>query len=125
MNFDFEKMRLQISEPSKRLCLSFPIVDISPVSMIPREHDQILISESLASLWQEPGKNNDQQPLTQYLGEYTVIKTSGDSVVSTNRLHLFVNNYSFINLEEKYLKTGGAFACSTIYLWQHVKPEEM
>ena len=123
MIFDFEHMRLQISNPPKRLCLGFRIVDISPVSMIPREHDQILISEALSSLWNEAGSNDGSQ-LTQYLGEYTVISSIGDSVESTDSLHLFVNNYSFVNLEEKYLKTGGAYGCKTFYLWKHIKPEE-
>lgn len=37
--YDFEKMRLLVSEPTKKLCLSFKMIDISPVSMIPREND--------------------------------------------------------------------------------------
>ena len=39
LNFDFEKMRLMVSDPTKHLCMSFKIVDISPVSMMPKEHD--------------------------------------------------------------------------------------
>lgn len=101
------------------------MIDISPVSMIPREHDQILISEALATLWNAPSAKDDELPtFTQYLGEYTVITRSGDVVTSTDSLHLFVNNYSFINLEEKFLKTGGAYACKTLYLWKHIQPEE-
>ncbi len=39
LNFDFEKMRLLVSDPTKQLCLGFKMVDISPVSMMPREND--------------------------------------------------------------------------------------
>ena len=54
MIFDFEKMRLLISDPTKHLCLNFKMVDISPVSMVPREQDQIFISEALQSIWTGP-----------------------------------------------------------------------
>jgi hypothetical protein len=54
LEFDFEAMRLWVSEPVKGLCLSFKLVDVSPVSMMPRDHDQILISEALQSLWSKP-----------------------------------------------------------------------
>lgn len=64
MLFDFEHMRLQVSDPDKRLCLRFKIVDISPVSMLPKDHDQVLISEALASLWTVPGSNEETQSLT-------------------------------------------------------------
>jgi len=32
-------MRLMVSDPTKHLCMSFKMVDISPVSMMPKEHD--------------------------------------------------------------------------------------
>ena len=44
--YDFEKMRLLVSDPIKKICLKQDITDISPVSMIPREHDQIDISDA-------------------------------------------------------------------------------
>ena len=37
--YDFEKMRLLVSDPVKKVCLMQKIADISPVSMVPREHD--------------------------------------------------------------------------------------
>lgn len=37
--FDFEKMRLLVSDPTKQLCLNFKMIDISPVSMVPRDSD--------------------------------------------------------------------------------------
>jgi len=45
-------------------------------------------------------------------------------VLSKDSLHIFVNNYSFINLEEKYLSTGGAFGAKTFYLWKLLVPEK-
>ena len=44
--YDFDKMRLLVSDPIKKICLKQDIADISPVSMIPREHDQINISDA-------------------------------------------------------------------------------
>lgn len=44
--YDFDKMRLLVSDPIKKICLKQDITDISPVSMIPREHDQIDISDA-------------------------------------------------------------------------------
>ena len=53
LHFDFDNMKLFVSEPVKGLCLGFKLVDISPVSMMPREHDQILISDAYQSLWSQ------------------------------------------------------------------------
>lgn len=43
--------------------------------------------------------------------------------VSTDNLHIFLNYYSFINLEEKYQSTGGSSGASTLYLWKHIVTE--
>lgn len=80
-------------------------------------------------MWQPSTDNSSQQPdalpPTKYLGEYTVITSdSGERVLSKDSLHIFVNNYSFINLEEKYLSTGGAFGAKTFYLWKLIVPEK-
>ena len=45
--YDFEKMRLLVSDPVKKVCLKQKITDISPVSMVPREHDQIIIADAM------------------------------------------------------------------------------
>ena len=37
--YDFNRMRLLVSDPIKKMCLMQKITDISPVSMVPREHD--------------------------------------------------------------------------------------
>lgn len=37
--YDFEKMRLLVSDPDKGMCLKLKIADLSPVSMVSREHD--------------------------------------------------------------------------------------
>jgi len=49
--YDFNKMRVLVSDPKRKFCMALKIHDISPVSMVPREHDQILIGESLQRLW--------------------------------------------------------------------------
>lgn len=45
--YDFDKMRLLASDPIKKVCHKQKIIDISPVSMVPREHDQIVISDAI------------------------------------------------------------------------------
>jgi len=92
--YDFDKMMLLISDPSKRMCLKFKIADISPVSMVPRDHDQIFIADAIQSLWthfkdtqediaqskEQAGgvqdKDRSSSSVTQYLGEYTVLQRS-------------------------------------------------
>ena len=45
--YDFDKMRLLVSDPDKKMCLKLRIADNSPVSMIPRDHDQIVIADAI------------------------------------------------------------------------------
>ena len=45
--YDFNKMRLLVSDPTLKLCMQLKISDISPVSMVPREHDHIKICDSI------------------------------------------------------------------------------
>ena len=45
--YEFDKMRLLVSDPDKKMCLKLRIVDNSPVSMIPRDHDQIDIADAI------------------------------------------------------------------------------
>lgn len=56
--FDFDKMRVLVSDPIKKMCLKKKITDVSPVSMVPREHDQIVISDAMQSLWAHPQARN-------------------------------------------------------------------
>jgi hypothetical protein len=37
--YDFNKMRMLVSDPKKKFCMQVKIQDISPVSLVPREHD--------------------------------------------------------------------------------------
>ena len=61
--YDFNRMRLLVSDPDKQRCMLLPINDLSPVSMVPREHDNIKISDAMATIWDEK---------TTYLGEYDI-----------------------------------------------------
>lgn len=45
--YDFDRMRVLVSDPVKKLCLKQRIKDVSPVSMVPRENDQIVISDAI------------------------------------------------------------------------------
>lgn len=49
--------------------------------------------------------------------------SSLDEKISTDTIHIFLNYYSFINLEEKYQSTGGSSGAVTLYLWKHIVPD--
>ena len=52
--FEFDKMRLLVSDPKKKMCMKLKLTDNSPVSMIPRDHDHIVIMDAIQSLWIAP-----------------------------------------------------------------------
>ena len=45
--YDFDKMRLLVSDPIKKICMKSTLTDISPVSMVPRDNDQIVIMDAI------------------------------------------------------------------------------
>ena len=45
--YDFDKMRLLVSDPIKKICMKQTLTDISPVSMVPRDNDQIVIMDAI------------------------------------------------------------------------------
>ena len=136
--YEFDKMRLLVSDPDKKVCLKRLIVDTSPVSMIPHDKDQIVIADALQSLWiapqsvsSQPIQDADsfhfgkQEPKTQYLGQHEIaIRSTLNTLVGTERFHLFTNHYSFLDLEENYAKKGGTNGAQTIYLWREIIPQE-
>ena len=61
--YDFNRMRLLVSDPDKQMCMLMAISDLSPVSMVPREHDNLNISDAMQDLWEEK---------TSYLGEFDI-----------------------------------------------------
>lgn len=134
--YEFDRMRLLVSDPDKKACLKRRIVDTSPVSMIPHDKDQIVIADALQSLWIAP-QTVDSQTLsdnyqfgkreakTQYLGEHQIaIRSTLNTLIEIESFHLFTNNYSFLELEENYAKKGGTNGAQTIYLWRKIKPSE-
>lgn len=115
--YDFNRMRTFVSDPDKEICLEFKISDLSPMSIVPREQDGIVISDSFQDLWNESRKK------TQYLGEHDVFvshspHSSAPLLETTDRYHLFYNSRSFIRLEENFSAKGGAFGVETLYLWK-------
>jgi hypothetical protein len=60
-------MRLLVSDPGKQMCMLLKISDLSPVSMVPREHDNLKISDAIAKIWEEK---------TYYLGEHEIMSRS-------------------------------------------------
>ena len=132
--YDFNQMRLLVSDPIKDMCLKKKIQDISPVSMVPRENDQIVISDSIQQLWVPPRQSstsNDwhiddissdhQEAKTRYLGEHSVtLRSTGKELLDSELFHIFVNNYSFLDLETKYGQRGGADGATTLYLFREL-----
>ena len=119
-------MRLLVSDPTKRICLKQKITDISPVSMVPREHDQIDITEAIQSLWVSPTLGGSTAPEDDvvksiYLGEHLVtLRSTQKTLLDKEHFHIFQNNYSFLNLEEKFAQKGGADGANTLYLFREI-----
>lgn len=89
--FDFNRMRLLVSDPDKQMCMLLPISDLSPVSMVPREHDNLNISDAMKTIWGEK---------TTYLGEYDIQSRSvQDQLLKIDTYHIFYNRFSFLHLE--------------------------
>jgi hypothetical protein len=56
---------------------------------------------------------------TRYLGKHTIeAKNLLGTSHGSEELHLFFNEYSFLDLEESYVKRGGAYGSKTIYLFR-------
>ena len=45
--YDFSLMRLLVSDPLKKMCVMRKLNDISPVSMVPRDNDHIIITDAI------------------------------------------------------------------------------
>ena len=106
--YDFQKMRLLTSDPSKGLCLKMNIADLSPVSMMPREHENIEVEAFMLGLWASPVDRSNSNGKTQYLGEYDVqLRSTLNQLLETKKLHVFVNDFSFLHLEQDYVHLGG------------------
>lgn len=128
--YDFDQMRLLVSDPIKKACLKQKISDISPVSMVPREHDQIDIIGAFQSLWVHPiraSETGETDSLAEnvvksmYLGEHQVtLRSTSKSLLDKEHFHIFQNNYSFLNLEEKFAQRGGVDGASTLYLFREI-----
>lgn len=144
--YDFDKMRLLVSDPVKKMCLKQKIQDISPVSMVPREHDQIIINNAYQAIWaapaskDRPGADDDDSGWyedaqdenaqvvgkTTYLGQHKVaLRSTAKSLLDSEYYHIFTNNYNFLDLEEKFAERGGAMGTTTLYLWRAIEKEDM
>lgn len=67
--YDFNKMRLLVSDPRRKMCMALKIADISPVSIVPREHDEIKICDSVKNLWRDPSALEDSDEWNNDLDE--------------------------------------------------------
>ena len=139
--YDFNKMSLLVSDPTKKLCMELKLQDISPVSMVPREHDQIKICDTIQRLWTNPNKLPDKelgwdqdteqwdsdsnQAKTKYLGQHMISARSLLGAFRGDELwHVFYNEYSFLDLEESYVKKGGVYGTKSLYLFREKGNEE-
>ena len=64
--YEFDKMRLLVSDPKKKMCMSLKLADNSPVSMIPRDHDQIVITDAIQNLWIAPQTIKEESVTDEY-----------------------------------------------------------
>jgi len=56
---------------------------------------------------------------TKYLGMYQIeAKNVIEVSHGSEELHLFYNEHSFLDLEESFVKKGGAFGSRTLYLFR-------
>ena len=63
--------------------------------------------------------------MTQYLGEHKVIlRSTSKTLLDTEQFHIFTNNYSFLDMEEKFAKQGGADGATSLYLFREIIPSE-
>ena len=87
------------------------------MSVVPRETDQIIISQAFQDLWKEEMKK------TKYLGEHSIFISQNPAATtplleSTETYHVFYNTNSFHRLEENFSASGGAFGVKTLYVWR-------
>ena len=62
-----------------------------------------------------------QEAKTKYLGEHSIVmRSTGREHLDTETFHLFVNNYSFLDLETKYGSKGGVDGATTIYMFREL-----
>lgn len=86
------------------------IKDLSLISMVPREHDNINISEALATIWDSK---------TSYRGTYDIMTRSvQNQLLNTDTYHVFYNRFGFLHMEQDYFHEGGAHDSETLYLFR-------
>jgi len=111
--YDFNRMRLLVSDPDKSMCMNLPLQDLSPVSMVPREHDNLNIADALASVWQTK---------TSYLGQMDIeSRSTQNELFNVESLHVFHNNFSLLHMEQDYYHEGGAHNSESLYLFRQAE----
>jgi len=87
-----------------------PISDLSPVSMVPREHDNLNVAEAMKINW---------ETRTTYLGEADIqLRSVQNELLSIETFHVFSNNFGFLHMEQNYFHEGGAHGSQTLYLFR-------
>lgn len=113
--YDFNRLRLLVSDPEKQMCLQMQIQDLSPVSMVPKEYEGIDISIAFQRIWTEK---------TSYLGEHDITLTSVSlQPLSVESYHVFFNRFSLLHMEQNYFHEGGAYDSQTLYFFKFVSEE--
>lgn len=98
--YDFNRLRLLVSDPEKQMCMQMQIQDLSPVSMVPKEYEGIDISTAFNRIWTEK---------THYLGQHDITLTSiNGQPLSVEGFHVFYNQFSLLHMEQDYFHDGGA-----------------
>ena len=102
--------------------------------MAPREQDEIVIADALMSLWKEPTppklrfENGDEaqtsQRKTKYIGQHQIfVRSTLNVLLEKEDFHVFTNKNSFVHLEEDYVRAGGSYGATTLYLFRSIVDE--
>ena len=60
-----------------------------------------------------------------YLGEHDItLRSTSKTLLDTEYFHIFKNDYSFLNLEEKFSQRGGVDGATTLYLFREILPSQ-
>ena len=71
----------------------------------------------------ELANSSDELIGTRYLGQHEIISRvpPNGSYHNTENFHLFVNEISFVDLEQSFVKRGGVYGSQTIYLFRKLQ----
>jgi hypothetical protein len=68
--YDFNRMRLLTADTIKKICMRYDLIDLSPPSIIKRNHEGIHLKDIMEEVWDE------KMGITEYIGTVQLIYIS-------------------------------------------------